>query len=204
MFRRIAIAAAALLVGLGSAATLLALAGGAPARDVYVTSTDLPAGSAFDADSVHPARVSLDAAQLALVFTAGQAGDLYRRRASHDLVAGQVVQRSDTESGEAAGGGRALVLLPLKSAPPLHAGDRVDLLLLNGSGDRVAVTLFAAGVRVAAAAQEGPVLDVASRQAAGFVYAGAALRLVAVPVTAGAGSDELPVSSATEAAAAVR
>lgn len=204
MFRRIAIAAAALLIGLGSAASLLALAGSAPARDVYVASADLPAGSPFDPDSVHLARVSLDPAQLGLAFVGGASADLYKRRASHDLVAGQVVQRSDTLAADASGGGRALVLLPLHAAPPLRAGDRIDLLTLNGAGDHVAVTLFAAGVRVAAVAQEGPVLDVASRQAAAFVYAGAALRLVAVPVAPGAGSDELPVSSSAEAAAAVR
>jgi SAF domain-containing protein len=204
MFRRIAVAAAALLVGLGTAGTLLALAGGSPARDAYVASADLPAGSAFDADGVHLARVSLDAAQFGQAFSAQQSGQLFKLRASHDLVAGQLLQRSDTTAGSSSGGGRALVLLPLKSSPPLRAGDRVDLLLLSGSADRTAVTLFAAGVRVAAVAADGPVLDVASRQAAAFVYAGAALRLVAVPVGPGAGSDELPVSSAAEAGAAAR
>lgn len=204
MFRRISIAAAALSVGLGTAVTLLVLTGGAPSRDVYVATTDLPAGGAFDADSVHLARVSLDAAQLGQAFAAGEQADLFKRHASHDLVAGQVVQRSDSAGAGAAAGGRALVLLPLKSSPPLHVGDRVDLLLVGGSAERTTVTLFAGGVRVAGLAQDGPVLDVASRQAAAFVYAGAALRLVAVPVVPGAGSDEIAVTSAAEAGAAAR
>jgi hypothetical protein len=126
------------------------------------------------------------------------------RRASHDLSAGQLLQRGDVlPSGSARD--RRLVWIPAHDLPPVAPGDRVDLLELRGSGQQLSVIPFALGVEVRSATAAGVVVVVSSRQATAFVYAAAAGRLVVVsaPANSPAG-EEAPVSSLEEAEAAAR
>ena len=168
------------------------------AIEVYVAVRDIQAGAALDGTSVALARMHVDETT-DLLFTRQDAGALVRMRASHDLMAGQLLQRSDATAA-AAPGDQRLVYVPVANAPSAAPGSRVDLLALSGPSDHPAVEPFALGVEVRSSAAGGMVLVVSAEQAAAFVYAGAAMRLTAVIAEPGAAAGtEQPVTSAEQA-----
>jgi hypothetical protein len=177
--RRWATAAMALTLGVGVSASLLVFAN--PDRDaveVYAAARDIPAGAALTQDSV--ALVRLNGPGLApQLFMSGDARKLASLHATHDLAAGQLIQRTDTTSQDAMAD-RRLVFVPVKDAPPAVAGSRVDLLVVDGAPDHLSVSPFALGIDVEASVAGGLVVVVSSRQAPAFVYAAVAMHLTAV------------------------
>src|SRR5450759_2922076 len=115
--RRWMTALLALGLGVGVSAALLVFAN--PDRnaiEVYAAARDIPAGSSLTSESV--VLVRLNAAGLPpLVFKSADARRLAGMRATHDLAAGQLIQRSDT-TGQDALADRRLVFVPVKDAPP--------------------------------------------------------------------------------------
>jgi len=199
--RRWVIALLALAIGGSVSAALLVFAN--PDRDaveVYAAAKDIPVGSAIAPDSLVLVRVNATGLP-PLLFRRGDATKLSALRATHDLAAGQLIQRSDaTSQGSIAD--RRLVFIPVKDAPPAAAGSKVDLLVVDGSPDHLSVSPFALGVEVRASLAGGLVVVVSSRQAPAFVYAAIALRLTAVIADAGtSGSAEGAVSTAEQAMA---
>jgi hypothetical protein len=201
--KRWLVAFAALGIGGAVSATLLFLAN--PARDsvdAYVAARDLPAGASLGADAVAIERIPL-ALQRSLFFGRGDAIVLAGMRASHDLVSGQLIQRSDAMDASTAVD-RRLVFVPVQDVPAADPGSKVDLLVVGGNPDHPTVIPFALGVEVRSTSPNGLTLVVTSSQASGFVYAADAMRLVAVIAEPGAAAGtEGPVSSASEAMAAV-
>lgn len=197
--RRWATALLALGLGAGVSAALLVFAN--PERnavEVYAAARDMPAGSALASDSV--VLVRMNATGLPpFLFRSSDQMTLAGLRATHDLAAGQLIQRSDTTRPDAAAD-RRLVFVPIKDAPPATAGSRVDLLVVDGPADHLAVSPFALGVEVQASVAGGLVLVVSSKQAPAFVYAAVAMHLTAVIAEAGtaAGAEEA-VSTAEQA-----
>lgn len=197
--RRWATALLALGLGAGVSTALLVFAN--PERnavEVYAAARDMPAGSALASDSV--VLVRLNATGLTpFLFRSSDQMTLAGLRATHDLAAGQLIQRSDTTRPDAAAD-RRLVFVPIKDAPPATAGSRVDLLVVDGPADHLAVSPFALGVEVQASVAGGLVLVVSSKQAPAFVYAAVAMHLTAVIAEAGtaAGAEEA-VSTAEQA-----
>jgi hypothetical protein len=169
----------ALLSGIGVSAALLVFAN--PDRnsvDVYAAARDIPAGTAFAPEML--VLVRLNAADLPpLLFKRVDAQRLNLLHATHDLAAGQLIQRSDA-AGEQAITDRRLVFLPVKDAPPAAEGSRVDLLAVDGSPDHLSVSPFALGVEVQASVPGGLVVVVSSKQAPAFVYAAYAMHITAV------------------------
>jgi hypothetical protein len=138
-----------------------------------------------------------------LLFVRGNEAELAGLRASHDLVAGQLIQRTDVT--DATSRDVRLVFLPVKDAPPAGAGSRVDLLAIAGTVDHPTVVPFAVGVEVRASVSGGLVIAVASRQAAAFVYAANAMHLVAVMAEPGsADGAEGAIASPDQAIAAAQ
>ncbi len=182
--RRWATALLALTLGVGVSAALLLYAN--PDRnavDAYAAARDIPAGAALTQDSV--VLVRMRAAGLSpLLFMSGEGSKLASLRATHDLAAGQLIQRSDV-AGQDAMADRRLVFVPVKDAPPTVAGSRVDFLVVDGSPDHLSVSPFALGVEVQASVAGGLVVVVSSRQAPAFVYAAVALHLTAVTTSSG-------------------
>jgi hypothetical protein len=177
--RRWAVALLALAVGGGVSAALLMLA--SPDRDavdVYAAARDIRAGSTFAPDSVVLVRVSASGLP-PLVFRRADGSRLAALLATHDLAAGQLIQRTDGRSQDSTAD-RRLVFIPVKDAPPVTPGAKVDLLVIDGELDHLSVSPFALAVEVNASAPGGLVLVVSSRQAPAFVFASIALRLAAV------------------------
>jgi hypothetical protein len=204
MFRRIAVAALALAVGVAVSVGLFVYSTSVSgAHSVFAVRRDIPAGASLTADALQPVQAALDPAQAAGLVAADDPSRVVGWRARHQLSAGQLLQRGDLEpAGSAAAD--SLVAVPIKDLPPVHAGDRVDLFALVGSGDRLSVQPFAWSVRVAAANADGLVLLVQSRQEEAFVYASGALRLAAVLTAAPAPpAGAAPITSAEQALAAV-
>ncbi len=200
--RRWVTALLALAIGGSVSAALLVFAN--PDRDaieVYAAAKDIPVGSALATDSVVLVRVNA-AGLPALLFRRGDASRLAALRATHDLAAGQLIQHSDA-TGQDSIADRRLVFIPVKDAPPVAAGSKVDLLVVDGSPDHLSVSPFALGVEIRASMAGGLVVVVSSKQAPAFVYAAIALRLTAVIADAGtAGGAEGAVSTAEQAMAA--
>jgi hypothetical protein len=199
--RRWATALVALGLGVGVSAALLVFAN--PDRNavaVYAAARDIPAGGALAPDAV--VLVTVNATGLPpLLFKNGDATTLAGMHATHDLAAGQLIQRSDAARLDAAAD-RRLVFVPVKDAPPAPAGSRVDLLLVDGSPDHLSVSPFALGVEVEASAAGGLVVVVSSKQAPAFVYAAVAMHLTAVIAGTGtAGGAEGAVSTPEQAMA---
>jgi hypothetical protein len=194
---------AALAIGGGVSAALLFFADPArSATEVYVATRDLPAGVSLDSDALALERIS-GASDMTLLFVRGNEAELAGLRASHDLVAGQLIQRTDVM--DSASRDVRLVFLPVKDAPPAGAGARVDILAIGGTVDHPTVVPFALGVEVRASASGGLVVAVASRRAAAFVYAANAMHLVAVIAEPGsAEGTEGAVSSPDQAIAAAQ
>jgi hypothetical protein len=197
--KRWLVAFAALGIGGAVSATLLVLANpGRDAVDVYVAARDLPAGSSLGPDAVAIERMSV-ASRQSLLFGRLDESRLAGLRASHDLVSGQLIQRSDVmDAGSAAD--RRLVFVPVEDVPAAAPGSKVDLLVIGGTSDHPTVIPFALGVEVRSTNAAGLTVMVTSRQASAFVYAADAMRLVAVIAEPGAADgSEGPVSSSSEA-----
>jgi hypothetical protein len=200
--RRWVTALLALTLGVGVSAALLVFAN--PDRnavEVYAAARDIPAGAALSQDSVVLVRIS-GAGLSPLLLTGGDAPKLASLRATHDLAAGQLIQRTDATSQDAVAD-RRLVFVPVKDAPPAAAGSRVDLLVVDGPPDHVSVLPFALGVEVQASVAGGLVVAVSSKQAPAFVYAAVAMHLTAVISSAGTGSGGEGSVSTEEQAMAV-
>jgi hypothetical protein len=195
---------AALAVGASVSATLLFFAN--PSRgttEVYAAARDLPAGASLPADALSLERVGVASGQ-ALLFGRADEPELTSMRAAHDLVAGQLIQRTDVMDATSITDSR-LVFLPIKDAPPAGAGARVDLLALGGTADHPSVLPFALGVEVRSSVSGGLIVEVTSRQAAAFVYAANAMHLVAVIAEPGsADGAENAISSPDQAIAAAQ
>lgn len=189
-----------LTLGVGVSVALLVFAN--PDRgavEVYAAARDVPAGAALSLDSVALVRITGGDITPQL-FMKGDTR-LTTLRATHDLAAGQLIQRSDASSQDPTAD-RRLVFIPVKDAPPAAAGARVDLLVVDGAPDHLAVSPFALGIEVEASLTGGLVVVVSSRQAPAFVYAAAAMHLTAVISTAGtAAGGEGAVSSEEQAMA---
>jgi hypothetical protein len=200
--RRWVTALLALTLGVGVSAALLVFAN--PDRnavEVYAAARDIPVGAALPQDAVVLVRIS-GAGLSPQLFTGGDAPKLASLRATHDLAAGQLIQRTDATSQYAVAD-RRLVFVPVKDAPPATAGSRVDLLVVDGSPDHVSVSPFALGVEVQASVAGGLVVAVSSKQAPAFVYAAVAMHLTAVISSAGTGSGGEGAVSTEEQAMAV-
>ncbi len=192
----------ALGLGVGVSAALLVFAN--PDRnavEVYAAARDIPAGSALAADSVVLVRMNATSVP-PLLFRSEDQTTLAGMRATHDLAAGQLIQRTDATKPDAIPD-RRLVFVPVKDAPPALAGSRVDLLVVDGSPDHLSVSPFALGVEVQSSIAGGLVVVVSSKQAPAFVYAAVAMHLTAVMAGAGAGAGSEGAVSTEEQAMAV-
>jgi hypothetical protein len=200
--KRLAIALLALAVGGGVSAALLIFTNpDRNALEVYAAARDIRVGSPFAADSVVLVRVSASGLP-PLLFRTGEGSRLAALVATHDLAAGQLIQRSDAASQSSIADHR-LVFIPIKDAPPVAAGAKVDLLVIEGSLDRLSVSPFALGVEVSAQAPGGLVFVVPSRKAPAFIYASIALRLTAVIAETGSAAGLEGAISTPEQALAV-
>ena len=199
--RRWATALVALALGVGVSGALLVFAN--PERnaiEVYAAARDIPAGVALTSDSVVLVRVNTTGLP-PLLFNGHDRTALTGMHATHDLAAGQLIQRSDATTADALPD-RRLVFVPVKDAPLAVAGSRVDLLAVDGSPDHLYVSPFALGVEVQASVAGGLVVVVSSKQAPAFVYAAFAMHLAAVIAGPGAaGGAEGGISTAEQAVA---
>lgn len=202
--RRWLLAAAAILAGCFiSGALLIATNPDSGSAEVYVCAHDVVAGAPLGPGTVRLQRMRIEVPSR-LTFGRGSELELSRSRTSHQLAAGQLIQRSDLAPASE-GGDRRLVWLPVKDVPAVAAGDRVDLLLLSGAGDRASVAPLAYGVAVRAVQGGGIVVSVPSKQASALAYAAANLRLGAVLLEPGSGrGQEAAVSSLEQALEALR
>ena len=199
--RRWLVALAALMIGGAVSGTLMVVDN--PARDtseVYVAARDVQAGSPLASDVIALERVKV-ASSRTLLFARGDESRLATLQATHDLVSGQLIQRSDV-TATATVADRRLVFVPVKDAPPAPPGARLDLLVVAGTPDHVYVAPFALGVEVRSSVAGGFVVVVPSKQAAAFVYAAGVMHLVAVIAEPGTASGvEEAVSSPDQAMA---
>jgi hypothetical protein len=197
--KRWVLAIAALVAGSAVSAALLVMSD--PSRDstnVWAASRDLSAGAQLDSQSIALIKIG-SGAMGTLLFTAGEAQSLVRLRTTHNLVAGQLIQRSDVTVSQAPSDAR-LVFVPIKDVPPVTDGSRVDLLVIDGAPDHLAVEPFSSKVEVRAVVAGGLVIVVPAQQAAAFVYAATALDLAAVVAEPGAADGtELPITSSQQA-----
>ena len=195
-------ATALLALGLGGSVSAALLVYASPDRntvEVYAAARDIPAGGSISSDSV--VKVRLNSTGLpSLLVTGSDQATLTGMRATHDLAAGQLIQRTDEAKPEAIPD-RRLVFVPIKDAPPATAGSRVDLLVVDGAPDHLSVSPFALGIEVQASVAGGLLVVVSSRQAPAFVYAAVAMHLTAVIAGAGAAAgNEGAISTAEQAA----
>jgi hypothetical protein len=201
MKQRWLVALLALLAGGGVSAALLVFAD--PSRgavDVYAAARDLPAGASMSTDAIQLKRVSVEGGSASL-FTVGEESRLSALRASHDIPAGQLIQRSDVMSVTSVPD-RRLVFMPVGQVPATTTGARVDLLLIAGTQDHPTVVPFALDVEVREAVSGGLVVAVPAKQAAAFVFAAATMHLAAVVAEAGAAyGTEAPISGPDDAIA---
>ena len=197
--KRWLVALAALVAGGGVSAVLLVAA--EPSRsavEVFAAAHDLPAGASLANDAVQLKRVSVDGGT-SLLFKHGEESRLSALRAAHDLLAGQLIQRSDVMSSTSFAD-RRLVFIPVNGVPATSAGAKVDLLVIGGSSDHPTVVPFALGVEVAATVSGGIVVAVPAKEAAAFVFAATTMHLAAVVAEPGAADGiESPISSPDEA-----
>jgi hypothetical protein len=199
--KRWLIAMVALLAGAGVSAVLLVVAD--PSHDsveAYAASREVPAGAQLSNDSIQLERVSV-AGGTALLFTRGDDSRLLAMRASHDIGAGQLIQRGDV-MGSASFADRRLVFMPITAVPATSPGTKVDLLVIGGTADHPTVMPFALGVTVEATVSGGLIVAVPAKQAAAFVFAGATMHLAAVIAEPGAAEGtETPISTPEDAIA---
>src|SRR5258708_22555012 len=110
----------ALGLGVGVSAALLVFAN--PDRnavEVYAAARDIPASSAFASDSVVLVRINATSVP-PFLFRSGDETTLAGMRATHDLAAGQPIQRPHAPK-HAAIPDRRLPFVPVQDAPPAHA-----------------------------------------------------------------------------------
>lgn len=192
---------AGVALGLGGTVTACLLIFANPSRDaieVFVAARDVASGTELGSESI--ALTSMHVEHRELVFTRRDASALAVLRTTHDLLAGQLIQRSDVTVPEAPAADARLVFIPIKDVPALVSGAKVDLLAVDSSSGQVSVQPFALGVEVRESTSSGLVVAVSPRQAAAFVYATQAMHLVAVVAEpAGTSGAEVPVSSAEQA-----
>lgn len=200
--RRWLVALLALVLGGGTAAVLLVAANpDAGTERVFAAGRDLPAGATVDGGSLQVVTVRLGSAA-ALAFGEAAGGQLIGLRTTHELLAGQVIQRSDVGAA-AAGIALRSLLVPVRSAPPLNAGDRIDLLLVTGPSSAPVVVPFATGLLVRGQIGGAVVLAVDPDQAGALAYAGVTTPLIAVLASGGTGGEQ-PVSTIEQAEAMAR
>ena len=133
------------------------------------------------------------------MFSRGDESRLTGMRAAHDLMSGQLIQRTDVMRPTSFAD-RRLVFVPVSAVPPVPAGARVDVLVLEGGADNPSVVPFALGVEVQASVSGGLILAVPARQAGAFVFAATTMHLAAVVAEPGAADGtELPISSLEQA-----
>ncbi len=200
--RRWATALLALAMGGGVSAALLLFAN--PERDaveVYAAARDIQVGSAFTPESIVLVRVNASGLP-PLLFRRGDTSRLAGLRATHDLAAGQLIQRTDARSQDSIAD-RRLVFVPIKDIPPVAPGSKVDLLVVDGTPDHPSISPFALGVEVRSSAAGGLVVVVSSKQAPAFVFAAIALHLTAVIAEAGTSDGAEGAVSTAEQAVAV-
>jgi Flp pilus assembly protein CpaB len=192
----------ALAIGGGvSAALLVAANPGHDVLEVYVAARDLPAGASLATDDFVLEPITV-ASGRSLLFVRGDASELAGQRATHDLAAGQLIQRSDVMVSSTIAD-RRLVFVPVQNVPAAVPGSKVDLLVIGGTADHPTVVPFALGVEVSTTVSGGLVVVVASNQAAAFVYAADAMHLAAVIAEPGAAAGaEAAISSPDQAMAA--
>ncbi|HEX6488370.1 MAG TPA: SAF domain-containing protein [Candidatus Dormibacteraeota bacterium] len=197
--KRWLIALLALLLGGGTAAVLLVAANpDAGTEQVLAAAHDVPSGAALDPGALQVLTVRL-AQATPLAYPAGATAQLRGLRTTHSLLAGQVIQHSDVTAAQAAGPALRTLVVPVRSAPPLAPGDRVDLLIIEGAGGTTAVLPFASGLLVRAQLSGSIVVAVDPAQAGALAYVGVTTPLIAVAATDGAGG-EPPVSTVQQAA----
>ena len=196
------VALVAVVMGVAVSAALLLLTN--PSRsqvEVFAMARSVASGDEIAPDAMR--LVPVIAQSTTSLFTRADRSQLAHARAAHDLVAGQLLQRSDVAGTQSLLDQR-LVFLPVKDGPPTTAGETVDLFIVGGSPDSPSVVPFALGVPVRAVVAGGLVIAVPSSQATAFVYAAEVLRLVAVagmPGVQNGGED--PITSYDQALAAV-
>jgi len=199
--RRWLTALLALGSGVSLSAALLVFAN--PERnsvEVYAAARDIPAGAVLASDSLVLVRVNATGLP-PLLFRSRDQMTPAGQHATHDLAAGQLIQRSDATREDAIAD-RRLVFVPVKDAPPVPPGSRVDLMVVDGAPDHLSVSPFALGVEVQASVAGGLVVVVSSRQAPAFVYAAAGMHLTAIIAGSGtAAGAEGAVSTAEQALA---
>jgi hypothetical protein len=192
---------AAIALAVSGAVSAALLIASNPSRDavgVLAAAQDVPAGTTLSPGSIAVVRINVTVSR-ALLFSPGDQAALTGLRTTHNLLSGQLIQRSDVTVSP---GDRRLVFLPLKDVPAVAPGSHVDLLLITGPTAQPSVQVFATGVEVRDSTSAGLVVVVAADKAAAFVYAGAAMRLAAVVSEAGGSpTAEVPVSSDQEAIA---
>ena len=195
------VAAVAIAMGVGVSATLLVLTN--PSRgqvEVFALARSVAAGTVIAADALRLEPVDVGGPSTSL-FTSADAARLAGATAAHDLMAGQLLQRSDLADAQTLLDSR-LVFLPVKDAPPAVAGEAVDLFVISGTADSPSVIPFATGVQVRAVVTGGLVVAVPARQVTAFVFAAEVMRLVAVVASPGAPPVAGPPITAPEQALA--
>ncbi len=198
----IAALAALGLGGLVSAALIVFTNPDRERVDVYALSRSVTSGSELTRDVLRLEPVVMPDG-IDTLFTSGDEPRLRGARAAHDLLAGQLLQKTDL-AAPALTADERLVFLPVKDAPPATSGSKVDLLIIGGTPDRPAVIPFALGVDVREVVTGGYVVAVPSRQAPAFVYAAETMRLIAVIAAPGAAAgNEAPVGAPDQAMALV-
>ena len=202
--RRILVAASALLVAAGVSGALLLATAHTGASEVYALTRDLPAGAPVSADALRVERVDVGESARVMVGPSNRPV-LDHALAAHDLRAGQLLERADLAAEAGSSPDRRYVLIAVRDAPPITAGDRLDLLMLTGAPDHLAITPFALGLEVHAVTPAGVVVVAPSRQAAALAYASIVARLVAVVADPGAPvGHETAVQGLDQAAEALR
>ncbi|HXI96513.1 MAG TPA: SAF domain-containing protein [Candidatus Acidoferrum sp.] len=199
--RRWLTALLALGSGVGLSAALLVFAN--PERnsaEVYAAARDIPAGAALATDSLVLVRVNVTG--LPPLFKSADQATLAGLHTTHDLAAGQLIQRSDATRADVIADWR-LVFVPLKDVPPASPGSRVDLMVVDAAPDHLSVSPFALGVEVQSSVAGGLVVVVSSRQAPAFVYAAAGMHLTAIIAGAGAAAGTEGAVSSDEQAMSV-
>jgi hypothetical protein len=170
--------------------------------DVYALARSVASGAEVTRDALRLEPVVMPDG-IDTLFTPGDEPRLRGVHAAHDLVAGQLLQKTDLAAAPVVADER-LVFLPVQEAPPAAVGSRLDLLVVGGTPDRPAVIPFALGVEVRDVVTGGYIVAVPSRQAPAFVYAAATVHLIAVVAAPGASAgNEAPVGAIDQAMALV-
>ncbi len=197
--RRLIVAAAALAAAAAVSGALLLVSSRQPVQAAYVLTRDIPAGAPIPSDALGLVRVNVGEAASSVLGPEDRAV-FERALASHDLRSGQLLGRGDV-AAVGSGPDRRYVFIPLKDAPPMTTGDRIDLLMITGAADRQTVTPLALGLEVHAVVPNGAVITAPSRQATALVYAALSARLAAVVAGPGAKAGQEPAIAGLDQAA---